>query len=241
MPESFYVNKKEKQKKYSYYLTHQTILRLQHYYSLTIRGNAQTSFPIMRNAVGAVLFHCSEATDRASRHQFCPKSSDSWCKYQVDQLNNTSKYKEKPGLPIPLRKKLEPLFRDLSSPELLAKCLHGNTQNNNESLNGVIWRRCPKDTFVGRGVLETAVSSAVISFNSGKRGIFPVFKGCNLEIGSFTELFCHLDDYNKVKRPNTKSSAAIKKRRKTLRSIAKGFIGKESEEEPSYSCGAFST
>ena len=38
------------------------------------------------------------------------------------------KYKEKPGLPIPLRKTLEPLFRDLSSPELLAKCLHGKTK-----------------------------------------------------------------------------------------------------------------
>ena len=57
-----------------------------------------------------------------------------------------------------------------------------------------------------------------------------MFKGCNLEIGSFIELFCHLDDYNKVKRQNKKSSAAIKKRRKTLRSIAKGFIDKESEE-----------
>ena len=139
MPEPFYVNKKEKHKKYSYYLTHQTILRLQHYYGLAIRGNAQTSVPIMRNAVGTVLFHCSEATDRASRHQFCPKSSDSWCKSQVDQFNNTSKYKEKPGLPIPLHKKLEPLFRDLSSPELLAKCLHGKAQNNNASLNGVIY------------------------------------------------------------------------------------------------------
>ena len=122
----------------------------------------------------------------------------------------------------------------------MAKCLHGKTQNNNESLNGVIWR-CPKDTFVGRGVLETAVSSAVISFNSEHRKTSTFTKGCNLEIGSFTELFCHLDDYNKVTRQNKKSSAAIKKRRKTLRSIAKGFIDKESEEERSYSCGAFST
>ena len=60
-------------------------------------------------------------------------------------MNNTHYSIEKPGLPIPLRKKLETLFRDLSSPDLLKKCLHGNAQNNNESLNGFIWKRCPNN------------------------------------------------------------------------------------------------
>ena len=113
-------------------------------------------------------------------------------------------------------------------------------QNNNESINGVIWKRCPKDTFVGRKVIEMSVSSAVISFNSGKRGLFDVYHGCNLETGSYTELFCYLDDASKVCRQNIKSSVVTKKRRKTLRSIAKGYIDKEPEEEPSYSNGAFS-
>ena len=38
-----------------------------------------------------------------------------------------SDYIEEPGLPIALRKKLEPIFRELSS-ELLAKCMHGQTK-----------------------------------------------------------------------------------------------------------------
>ena len=50
-------------------------------------------------------------------------------------------------------------------------------QNNNESINGVIWKRCPKDTFLGRNVIEMSVSSAVISFNSGKRELFDVYHG----------------------------------------------------------------
>ena len=58
--------------------------------------------------------------------------------------------------------------------------------------------------------------------------------------GSYTELFCYLDDASKVCRQNIKSSVVTKKRRKTLRSIAKGYIDKETEEEPSYSSGAFS-
>ena len=193
MPESFYAEKKDKkQKKLTFYLTHKMINRLQNYFGIAIRATCKTSVPTMRMAVGAVLFHCSEAVDSAGRHHFCPKSTTSWCKYQVDQVNSMSDYIEKPDLPIALRKKLEPIFRELSSPELLAKCMHGQTQNNNESINGVIWKRCPKDTFVGRNVIEMSVSSAVISFNSGKRGLFDVYHGCNLGTGSYTELFCFL-------------------------------------------------
>ena len=171
----------------------------------------------MRKAVGAVFFHCSEAVDSASKHQFCPRSSTSWCKYQVDQVQCTPDYVEKRGLRIPLRRKLEHIFRELSSPELLAKCMHGHTQNNNESLNQLIWKRCPKDTYVGCNVIEMSVSSAIISFNSGKQGIFDVYRCCNLEPGPYTELYCYLDDAGKVIRENIKSSIATKKRRKKIK------------------------
>ena len=65
----------------------------------------------MRKAVGAVLYHCSDANNLECRHQFCPSSATSWCKYKVDQVTGTSNCVEKPGLPIPLGKKLEQIFR----------------------------------------------------------------------------------------------------------------------------------
>ncbi|GFU48789.1 uncharacterized protein TNCV_4468391 [Trichonephila clavipes] len=43
---------------------------------------------------------------------------------------------------------------DLANPELLKKCLHGGTQNPNESVNNVIWSRVPKKTFVQLEVLS---------------------------------------------------------------------------------------
>ena len=49
--------------------------RLQNYFGIAIRATCKTSVPTMRMAVGAVLFHCSEAVDSAGRHQFCPKST----------------------------------------------------------------------------------------------------------------------------------------------------------------------
>ena len=107
-----------------------------------MRQNCQTGdINVMRKAVGAVLYHCSEANDPESQHQFCPQGNKSWCKYQADIANETNTYVHKPGLPVYARDKIMHIFRDLGSEELLRKCLHGTTQNNNEALNGVIWGR----------------------------------------------------------------------------------------------------
>ena len=46
-------------------------------------------------------------------------------------------------------------------------CLHGKTQNTNESLDGIIWKRCPKDVYDGRTTLGMGVSSAIIDLNQG--------------------------------------------------------------------------
>ena len=68
-----------------------------------------------------------------------------------------------------------PIFRDLPNETLLKKCLHGYTQNNKEAINSVIWKKCPKDVFVFKKVLEIAVASATIKFNDGSNGLKPVF------------------------------------------------------------------
>ena len=50
----------------------------------------------------------------------------------------------------------------MSDDSLLSKCLDGKTQNQNESLNGMIWERVPKGTFVGSEVLQLGVYDAVM-------------------------------------------------------------------------------
>ena len=78
-------------------------------------------------------------------------------------------YKSKPVLHIKLRDKLMTMFMSLASDDLLAKCIHG--KNNNESVSNIIWKRCPKDVYVGKTTLSMGVASAVISFNNGTRGL----------------------------------------------------------------------
>ena len=74
---------------------------------------------------------------------------DSWCRYKQDKANNTSKYKPGPGLPDEIIKLVKPIYARLSSDDLLKKkCLDGKTQNQNESLNGMIWNRLLKSIFL---------------------------------------------------------------------------------------------
>ena len=80
------------------------------------------------------------------------------------------------SLPLAIHKVLIPIFKDLSNQDLLKKRLHGKTQNSNESLNGIIWIRRPKDIYVGKRSLEPSLNSAIISFNNGFQGVIKVLK-----------------------------------------------------------------
>ena len=84
----------------------------------------------------------------------CPNSENNWCKYQLDKINGTQKYKYTIIIQLTYFMSFKPIFQDLSKEELLSKCLHSQTQNTNEALNAIIWTWCPKNIFVGRRTLE---------------------------------------------------------------------------------------
>ena len=70
------------------------INKLPNYYGLAIRQNTHRLF-LMRKAVGAVLYHCSEANDNEAHHMFCDKDAE-WCKMrQAEKLGLP--YTEQPG------------------------------------------------------------------------------------------------------------------------------------------------
>ncbi|GFT54056.1 uncharacterized protein TNCV_154121 [Trichonephila clavipes] len=77
---------------------------------------------------------------------------------------------------------MRPVFRDLANPELLKKCLHGGTQNPNDSVNNVIWSRVPKKTFVQLEVLSLGTYDAVSSFNMGNVSKLEILRKCVLSL-----------------------------------------------------------
>ena len=108
------------------------------------------------------------------RHQRYPQTAVSWFKSQADKLNNKATYKEKKDTPVITRDAVRPIFLSLSDEKLLGKCLQGKTQNNNESLNRLIYKRYPKDVIDGSTTLVLGVAFAVMSFNDGLGGAVKV-------------------------------------------------------------------
>ena len=129
---------------------------------------------------------------------------------------------------------------NLSSDQLLSKCLHGKTEDNNESLNGVIWKRCPEDIYVGRTTLTMGVASAVISFNDGAYGIQNVLKEYGMEVGRYCSDFCMSRDSKRIKEMAPKSSDRTKMSGKRDRAVRKGFWDEERVREgPTYGPGMY--
>jgi len=114
----------------------------------------------MVNAVLAVLYHVS-STDEKPNHSLCPVGENSWCGWQRDSAS----YKHKHGLPEAIVELLEPIFDDLSNPDLLARCPHGKTQNPNECLNKIIWSHCPKEMWASYKTVQQSAYAAVAHCN----------------------------------------------------------------------------
>ena len=222
-------------------LTDKMINSLQNYYGLAIRQN-QGQLYAMKKAIGAILWHSTEFESSDYRHRFCPQGKDSWCKWQRSKSIVGYKFKEKQGIPLWIHDLLKPIFQDLSKDELLTKCLHGQTQNCNEALNNMIWTKCPKNVFVERETLEMGVNSAILEFNAGPKGIYKVLNYFNMEPGIITQNSSSKKLAKRIRNSEKRQSDVVKKRRKHLRGIRKGFTDMEKEQEggESYVPGGFS-
>ena len=120
-------------------LTNKKTDTLQNYYGFAIRSN-KGNLQQMQQDIRAILPHI-EPTAQKPNHTLC--LTDSWRKYK----NDPEAYKHKNGLPDSVVECVKPIFEDLADENLLKKCLHGKTQNNNECLNKLIWDRCSKEYY----------------------------------------------------------------------------------------------
>ena len=220
-------------------LTDKVINSFQNYFGLAIRQN-QGQLYAMKKAVGAVLWHCTDFDDNSYRHRFCPTGETTWCKWQREKEHGVQQ-QSKTSIPKWIHDLLKPIFEELSSDELLSRCLHGQTQNANECLNGIIWSKCPKNIFIQRDILEIGVNSAIIEFNDGPTGIYNVLKHFKIRPGTLTKDSSIKKLMKRIKKTDKLALKAVKNRRKKLRSMKKGFLDSEREKEggESYVAGGF--
>ena len=82
---------------------------------------------------------------------------------------------------------LLPIFTRLSDRSLLLRCLPGYSQNQNESLNGIVWSKAPKHKYKGPKALEMEGISAVLQFDSGSKAREEVMKLASIPCSNFTQ------------------------------------------------------
>ena len=103
----------------------------------------------------------------------------------------------------------------------LSKCLHGQTQNANESLDALIWERAPKTRYCGLAKLKLCVYDAVSYFNYGALSIIDTLKLLGIDAGRYT--LKSAVDANIQRRYNAgyKAKTTSMKRRKVIRGLKK--------------------
>ena len=116
------------------------MLKYQKFYEKAIRSNVNDPVAMQR-AVMATFNH-SISTDEHTTHMMCPGGDKSWCKFNRAIAKGEPPPKHNPTIPRNLARIVKKVFLDLSSDDLMEHSVLGATQNQNESVNSLIWRRC---------------------------------------------------------------------------------------------------
>lgn len=179
-------------------LTGKLIDKLTIYYGLAIRRNCN-SVQNMRDAIWATFFHYT-STDKNPQHDKCPEGPDSWCTWQrASSMNTLSSYKhDYDSLTSEVSSAIRPIYEDLSKEELLERCVGGFTQNNNESLNQLVWKITPKILPAGSKIVGIAAYVAAGTFNEGISALLLFMHGMDLKLGRNSHEYARKEDEKRI-------------------------------------------
>ena len=167
----------------------------------------------MAKEIKASLYHCLKLPPK-ERHQYCPMNS--WCSYRKGLP-----FTNKPHHLAPVfQKHLDVIYGRLTDPALLARCLPGYTQNANESINALVWMRCPKHKWHGQKRVEMATAAATLHFSSGAQAKHLVMERAEIPPGTHTAKASKRRDSLRVQKAQQRSSDAHKSYRQ-VRSLAR--------------------
>ncbi|KAA0189493.1 hypothetical protein HAZT_HAZT001700 [Hyalella azteca] len=118
-------------------------------------------------------YYHSSSTDDNPKHQSCPIGADSWCwvrkaeAQNVTPASHSSKDMWLGNLSQPLLAEILKIYIDLTSPELMRRCMKRRTQNSNESLHSQIWLQCSKEKFASMNRVRMIAQGTALNHNFG--------------------------------------------------------------------------
>ncbi|XP_044594846.1 uncharacterized protein LOC123272208 [Cotesia glomerata] len=219
-------------------LTDKVITQLSAYYGLAIRRHPE-SVEDMKREIWATYLH-KISTDKNPQHMNCPPEPDSWCKWQKAAAEGTEDdfHHENPPLTDKVLKVMKPIYECLSDDSLLERCLGSETQNNNESLNSLIWTFAPKHVHAESQTIEIANCLTVCIFNEGFYPILQIMSLMGIKIGLESYGFAVRRNAARIERSEVRASDASKKER-TARYTERNAENSQYkvEEVPMYEAG----
>lgn len=194
-------------------LTAKTIDKLTVYYGLAIRRNCESVIK-MNDAIWATFLHY-KSTNEDPQHDKCPAGADSWCEYQKALATTGVQDFEHKYEPFPneVIKAIEPIYQDLSKDELLQRCLGGFNQNNNESLNQLIWKISPKILSSSPTIIEIAANVAACTFNEGYIALLAFLQEMKITVGPSAHLYVKKFDMTRISQAEEKAALVTKEAR----------------------------
>ena len=198
-------------------MTAKMIDKLTVYYGLAIRRHCD-SVKNMKNAIWATFYHYS-STDKKPQHEYCPDGADSWCEWKrayaelpVKKRIKSYKHTYNP-LPTNVLTAIEPIYQDLSKPELLDRCIGGFTQNNNESYNQLIWKISPKIIPSGMTTVELTAYIAACVFNEGSIALLQIMQVMGVHTGPNAHAYVNKEDQARVTIAERRAQATTREAR----------------------------
>lgn len=211
-------------------LTDKLINELTVYYGLAIRRFSHSKDE-MKKAIWATFMH-KISTDENPQHDNCPPGIDSWCPWQISKsMGNLDEYEHKNALPQIVQDAIRPIYEDLTADDLLERCEGGFTQNNNESVNSVIWSMAPKTNSSGANIIQIATYIATSTFNDGYKSVLLMMNVLNLTVGDRSYSFCTTVDDERCATAETRAQNYSKKARTARRDSQKRAQDSQSAAE----------
>jgi len=192
-------------------LTDELINKLQKYYGLAIMRH-QDNVDEMYKAIWATFYHLS-LSDKNPNHGNCPEGAESWCVYRRAEAEGLDLTKFKHNYHPLDPEALEPIYTDLTRRELLDRCKGNNTQNNNESYNGLLWHFAPKHLHNRLKTIELSNYLAVGIFNDGFLSILKMFSVMGVIIGPAARDYAADRDETRLRIAEHRHQAASKEGR----------------------------
>eukprot|EP00794_Sanderia_malayensis_P019662 gene19662-21609_t len=192
----------------------------------------------MQQNIKAILHHVVENPKETlkKQHRFCPQGKDTWCRFWQDEMQKTHMYSESGRLPSVFMKELQPINADrLSADELLKRCLKGLTQNQNESINSILWSKISKTRFCGKRRVSIAAGETVCTANTGAASKGSILMRLGVKPGRNTLSSLQKEDISRIKSASRKVSQRYRMQRK-LRRFQRM---KKKTTATSYQSGAF--